>query len=112
MPADPTAWRSFLKRTVQQVRKKKNLSREMCHPSVRQLWDLISTHADVRMLFTLMLEQVPLTPPYNTNPAGGPEFRDWKELLFFLRTCCTVRLRKLRQAVGSAGIHPPRRCLM
>jgi len=82
MPADPLAFRGFLKRTVEQVRKNKNLSREACHASIRQLWDLIEKHADVRMLFTLMLEQVPVTPPYNTNPAGGPEFRDWKEMLY------------------------------
>ncbi|KAK3935852.1 Phophatidylserine decarboxylase-domain-containing protein [Diplogelasinospora grovesii] len=81
MPRDPEHWRPWLKKTLQHVRAKHRMTKDVCHDSIKQLWSLIEDNPDVRLLFTLMLEQVPIIPPYNENPAGGPEFRDWKELL-------------------------------
>ncbi|KAH6663062.1 phosphatidylserine decarboxylase [Halenospora varia] len=81
MPSDPQHWRKWLGDTVDHVRKHHQKERAQLHKSVQALWLLIETDTQVRMLFNMMLEQVPTHAPYNTNPAGGPEFTSWKEML-------------------------------
>jgi len=80
LPSDPQHWRSWIKTVAEHVRKHPKKPEDL-HPSIKQLWALIETNTEVRMFFSMMLEQVPIQPPYNTNPAGGPEFRSWQELL-------------------------------
>jgi phosphatidylserine decarboxylase len=81
MPSNPEHWRKWLKKTVEHVSKHHQKEFSQLHPSIQQFWTLIETNTEVRMLFSMMLEQVPIKPPYNKNPAGGQEFRDWKEML-------------------------------
>lgn len=82
MPEDPQHWRKWLKDTVEHVRSREPQKRiDQLNWSIRELWTLIDTNTDVRMLFSQMLEQVPMVPPYLQNPALGPEFRDWREML-------------------------------
>jgi Phophatidylserine decarboxylase len=71
LPKDPEHWHPWLKKTMEYVREHHQKKFEQLHPSIQKLWTLIETNTEVRMLFSMMLEQVPLQPPYNTNPAGG-----------------------------------------
>ena len=91
MTANPEAWRAHLKRAVEAVDISEEIAvhenttlvkpKNKLHPTIQDLWDLIEHEPEVREYFTLMLEQVPTTPPFDKNPKGGPQFRDWKQLL-------------------------------
>ena len=81
MPRDPQQFREFLEETISHVRNNHRKERAALHSSIQQFWTLIETSPDVRMMFSMMLEQVPLQYPYDGNPVGGPEFRNWEEML-------------------------------
>lgn len=51
------------------------------HPVIQDLKDLIEHDAEVYMLFHLMFSQVPHRPPYNRDPAGRPQVRDYHVML-------------------------------
>lgn len=81
MPADRNHYRKWLKDTIEHVRKHHQISKDEAHPSIQKFWNLIESNTQVRMLFSMMLEQVPNDPRYQTNPAGGAEFHSWEEML-------------------------------
>lgn len=51
------------------------------HPVVDELRTLIESDAEVDMLFHLMFEQVPHKPPYDKDPTGAPQVRDYHLML-------------------------------
>ncbi len=51
------------------------------HPVIQQFKDFIEGTPEAYMLFHQMFSQVPRKPPYNRNPAGGPQVRDYKLML-------------------------------
>ncbi len=50
-------------------------------PPVQQLKQLIEDDSEVNMFFHQMFVQVPFRPPYNKNPAGKPEVRNYRVML-------------------------------
>jgi phosphatidylserine decarboxylase len=104
LPADAAFWRRWLKETVEYVRKNHQKSLSELHPSIIKLWTLIDTNTEIRMLFSMMLEQVPLQPPYNENPAGGPEFKNWQEMLLTFDWQLTQGPLWLYNTAGQQGL--------
>jgi phosphatidylserine decarboxylase len=51
------------------------------HPAVEDLKSLIEADAGVYMLFNQMFAQVPHRPPYDRDPTGQPQVRDYKVML-------------------------------
>ena len=56
------------------------------HPVLRDFKDAIETHHEVRRHATRMFEEVPVTPPYNRDPMGGPQVRDYNQMLELINT--------------------------
>jgi phosphatidylserine decarboxylase len=56
------------------------------HPVIVGFRDLIENDARIFMLFHQMFEQVPRKPPYNKDPTGKPQLRDYRHMLEILNT--------------------------
>jgi phosphatidylserine decarboxylase len=54
---------------------------EPLHPVIEEFKQLIETDPEVWMLFHQMFEQVPHKPPYNQDPTGAPQVRDYRLML-------------------------------
>lgn len=50
-------------------------------PVVQEFKDLIEGSAELYMLFNQMFEQIPLKPPYNNDPTGKPQVRNYQHML-------------------------------
>ena len=48
------------------------------HPVIADFQHLIESDPEVFMLFNQMFEQVPRKPPYNKDPTGAPQVRDYR----------------------------------
>ena len=72
---------TWLERRGEQRQNAATIRTNELNPSVNALWDLIDNNAEVRSLFTQMLQQVPDRPPYEKSPTGGPRLNNWQELL-------------------------------
>jgi phosphatidylserine decarboxylase len=59
------------------------------HPVIAEFQDLIESNADIFMLFNQMFEQVPRRPPYNKDPTGRPQVKDYPHVLQLLNTIMT-----------------------
>ena len=59
------------------------------HPVIQNFQHFIESHADIYMLFSQMFTQVPRKPPYNRNPAGGPQVRHYRHMLQLLNAIMT-----------------------
>lgn len=58
-------------------------------PVIEDFKILIESNPDIFMLFNQMFEQVPRKPPYNKNPAGGPQVRDYQHMLRLVNAIMT-----------------------
>jgi phosphatidylserine decarboxylase len=80
MPDDPRHFKEWLDKTVDYVRKQPKKVEDF-HVSIREFYELINNDTEVRMLFSMMFEQVPLKPPYNVDPTGQWSIHTWEEML-------------------------------
>jgi phosphatidylserine decarboxylase len=60
------------------------------HPDIQEFKDLIEGNADLFMLFHLMFTQVPHKPPYNLDPSGSPQVRNYLVMLQLLSRVLTT----------------------
>jgi len=51
------------------------------HPVIQEFQTLIETDAEIWMGFHQMFEQVPTKPPYDNDPTGQPQVRDYMTML-------------------------------
>ncbi|MCJ1483060.1 hypothetical protein MMC06_003226 [Schaereria dolodes] len=51
------------------------------HPIIQELKDLIENNSTIYMLISQMFEQIPNKPPYNDDPTGQPQVRDYHLML-------------------------------
>lgn len=58
-------------------------------PAVAELQSLIEGNADLFMLFHQMFDEVPAKPPYNNDPTGQPEVRDYMTMLKMINVILT-----------------------
>jgi phosphatidylserine decarboxylase len=59
------------------------------HPVIAEFQSLIEADPGIFMLFNQMFEQVPHRPPYNKDPTGKPQVRDYRHMLQLLNTILT-----------------------
>lgn len=58
-------------------------------PVIQEFKDLIENDPELYMLFTEMFNQVPNKPPYDRDPTGKPQVRDYKQMLLLLNRIMT-----------------------
>ncbi|KAK0472996.1 phosphatidylserine decarboxylase-like protein [Armillaria novae-zelandiae] len=58
-----------------------SLKNQAFHPVIQEFKALIEQDPMISMGFHQMFEQVPTQPPYNNDPAGKPQVRDYKTML-------------------------------
>ena len=59
------------------------------HPIIAAFRDFIEADPEVFMLFSQMFDQVPRRPPYDKNPSGKRQVRDYRHMLQLLNTVMT-----------------------
>lgn len=59
------------------------------HPVIEEFKDLIESDAEIYMLVNQMFEQVPKKPPYNKDPTGKPQVRNYHVMLQLLNAIMT-----------------------
>ncbi|WP_215776456.1 phosphatidylserine decarboxylase family protein [Paludibacterium sp. B53371] len=85
LPSDQallTQWLSDLHEEARELKKP-------LHPVLQSFQALIENDAEIYMLFHQMFEQVPHRPPYNRNPAGGPQVRNYQQMLQMINVILT-----------------------
>ena len=85
LPSDQAVQDAWLDKLIAETdRKPKRL-----HPVVQEFQDMIESDADLYMFFTQMFNQVPRRPPYNLNPAGKPQVRNYRHALRLINAILT-----------------------
>jgi phosphatidylserine decarboxylase len=77
LPADQHVLEGWLAALIDQVDKHP----KPLHPVIEDFKTLIESDAEVYMLFHMMFEQVPRKPPYNKDPTGKPQVRNYHLML-------------------------------
>ncbi len=85
LPSDHAFLRDWLETMI---RKTADESKAL-HPVIAELRDLIETDPEIFMLFSQMFEQVPRRPPYDRDPTGKPQVRDYRHMLQLLNGIMT-----------------------
>jgi phosphatidylserine decarboxylase len=85
LPSDHTFLNNWLSRLIAEVEG----APQPLHPVVDALRQLIETDPTVYMLFNQMFEQVPHKPPYNKDPTGKPQVRDYRVMLQLVNAIMT-----------------------
>ena len=53
-------------------------------PVLKEFKDLIESNPRIYMFFTEMWDEIPRRPPYNKDPTGGSQIRDYQHMLDIL----------------------------
>ena len=85
LPSDHRRLRSWLEAII----RKSDTEAQPLHPVIADFQDLIENDAEIYMLFHQMFEQLPRKPPYNKDPTGKPQVRDYRHMLQLLNTIMT-----------------------
>jgi phosphatidylserine decarboxylase len=85
LPSD----QAFLEKWLETIIQKTHSEKKALHPAIADFRDLIETDPQVFMLFHQMFEEVPRKPPYNKDPTGKPQVRDYHHMLELLNTIMT-----------------------
>jgi phosphatidylserine decarboxylase len=80
---------AFLTKWLETMIRKACAEPKSLHPTIADLKDLIETDPEIFMLFSQMFEQVPKRPPYDRDPTGKPQVRDYLQMLQLLNTIMT-----------------------
>jgi phosphatidylserine decarboxylase len=85
LPSD----QAFLDKWLEAMSAKSHAEAKDLHPVIADFRDLIEADAGIFMLFSQMFTQVPRRPPYNKDPRGRPQVRDYQHMLRLLNTIMT-----------------------
>jgi phosphatidylserine decarboxylase len=80
---------AFLARWLEAMIHKTHAEPRPLHPVIANFRDLIEADAAIFMLFNQMFEQVPRRPPYDKDPTGKCQVRDYQHMLQLLNTILT-----------------------
>lgn len=80
---------AFLSRWLAAMIDKADAEPKPLHPVIADLKELIESDAHIFMLFSQMFEQVPRRPPYDKDPTGKPQVRDYAHMLQLLNAIMT-----------------------
>src|SRR5690554_3684010 len=87
MPAGNQVHHNWLGNTIKEVDAK---PKKKLHPAIQEFQQLIESSTRVYMLLEAMFEEVPNKPPYNKDPLGRPEIRDYHHFLQTLNHLLTT----------------------
>jgi phosphatidylserine decarboxylase len=75
------------------------------HPVIEEFKALIESEAEIYMLFHQMFTQVPHKPPYDQDPTGKPQVRDYHRMLQLINAILTKapEFNELAFVVGLVG---------
>ncbi len=79
LPSDHAVLDSWITKLINEVAAKETA--EPLLPVIQEFKDLIEEDPDLYMLFNQMFEQVPQKPPFNKDPTGKPQVRDYRHML-------------------------------
>jgi phosphatidylserine decarboxylase len=85
LPSD----QAFLDKWLAAIVQKTHAEQKALHPVIAEFRDFIEADAEIFMLFNQMFEQVPRLPPFNKDPTGKPQVRDYRHMLQLLNTIMT-----------------------
>jgi phosphatidylserine decarboxylase len=85
LPAD----HAFLARWLEAMIEKTRTDAKALHPVVAELQALIESDAEIFMLFDRMFVEVPRRAPYDKDPRGKPQVRDYRHMLAVLSSIMT-----------------------
>jgi phosphatidylserine decarboxylase len=85
LPSD----QSFLDKWLEAIIHRTHVENRSLHPLIADFQELIEKDPEIFMLFNQMFEQVPRKPPYNRDPTGKPQVRDYHHMLRLLNTIMT-----------------------
>jgi phosphatidylserine decarboxylase len=80
---------AFLSRWLEAMVEKSGAEPRPLHPVIADFQKLIESDAEIFMLFNQMFAQVPRRPPYDKDPTGKPQVRDYQHMLQLLNTIMT-----------------------
>ncbi|EXJ90260.1 phosphatidylserine decarboxylase [Capronia coronata CBS 617.96] len=100
LPAD----RQRLIKWTRGLVKKVNDDPQPLNDALQQFKAFIEGDPTVRQLFTLMFEQVPAIPPYNQDPTGKPEIRNYDEMLAVFNLLMTQGPHWIYNTEGQKGL--------
>ncbi len=80
---------AFLTRWLEAMIQKTHAEPRALHPVIAEFQELIESDPEIFMLFSQMFTQVPRRPPYNKDPTGKPQVRDYQHMLQLLNTIMT-----------------------
>ncbi|HTV97452.1 MAG TPA: phosphatidylserine decarboxylase family protein [Steroidobacteraceae bacterium] len=80
---------AFLARWLDTMIQKTHSESQSLHPVIADFRDLIESDAAIFMLFNQMFEEIPRKPPYDNDPTGRPQVRDYRHMLALLNTVMT-----------------------
>lgn len=85
LPSD----QAFLIKWLEAMINKTQAEPRALHPVIAEFEQLIESDPQIFMLFNQMFEQVPKRAPYDKDPAGKPQVRDYRHMLRLLNTIMT-----------------------
>jgi phosphatidylserine decarboxylase len=80
---------AFLARWLEEMIQRSAAVPRALHPVIAEFQDFIESEAQIFMLFNQMFEQVPRRAPYDKDPTGKPQVRDYRHMLQLLNTVMT-----------------------
>jgi phosphatidylserine decarboxylase len=80
---------AFLARWLEAMIQKTHATKAALHPVIADFQALIESDPEIYMLFNQMFEQVPRRPPYDKDPTGKRQVRDYRHMLQLLNTLMT-----------------------
>jgi phosphatidylserine decarboxylase len=85
LPSD----QAFLDKWLEAIIQKSIAEEKALHPVIADFQHLIENDPEIFMLFNQMYEQVPKKSPYNKDPTGFPQVRNYRQMLQMLNTIMT-----------------------
>jgi phosphatidylserine decarboxylase len=79
----------FLARWLEVMIQRTHATTQTLHPVIADFQGLIESDPEIYMLFDQMFEQVPHRPPYDKDPTGKRQVRDYRHMLQLLNTIMT-----------------------
>jgi phosphatidylserine decarboxylase len=85
LPSDHAILERWLAKLIKNV----GANPKPLHPVIQDFKDLIENDPEIFMYFHLMFTQVPTDPPYDKDPDGKPQVRDYEHMLTLLNEIMT-----------------------
>lgn len=103
LPADHRVHKEWLRRQVEHV--DKNPDRELI-PVLKEFKEMIEGNPRIYMYFMEMWDEVPRKPPYNKDPTGKSQIRDYEHMLAVLNHTFSraPEWTDAAEAVGMVGV--------